>query len=84
MCNFRLKNPEKNESKSDQNSNVGLAPKRACQHSWSADWPKCSAQPENFLIEIKPIIFDFFEIRTHSNSYLISFSLFFKHPNLYK
>ena len=74
----------KRESKLGQNSNAGLAPKRACWHSWSADWPKCSARPRNVLIEIKPIFFNFLEIRMCSNSYLISFSLFFKHPTLYK
>ena len=90
-CNSWLNNPQKKESKLDQNSNADLAPKRAIWHSWSVDqhmasanWPKCSTQPRNFLIEIKPIFFRFLEIRTCSNSYLISFSLFFKHPNLYK
>ena len=88
----------KKESKSDQNSNASLAPKRACWHSWSvdqhmvsanrhipsADWPKFSTRPVNVLIEIKPIFFDFLGIRMRSNSYMISFNLFFKYPNLYK
>ena len=38
----------------------GLAPKRVCRLSWSADWPKCLAWPENFLIKIKPIFFQLF------------------------
>ena len=29
----------------------------------SADWPKCLARPVSFLIKIKPIFFDFLEIR---------------------
>ena len=74
----------KKKSKSNQNSNAGLAPKRAYQHFPSADWPKYVARLGDLLIEIKPIFFNFLEIKTHSNSYLISFSLFFKHPNLYK
>ena len=57
------KKSSKKESKSDKNSNAGLAPKRACWHSWSADWPKFSAWPESFLIEIKSIFFDFSEVR---------------------
>ena len=64
-----LKIPKK-EPKSNPNSNMGLAPKRACWHSWSvdqhmasADWPKCLARPVSFLIKIKPIFFDFLEIR---------------------
>ena len=72
-------------------SKQGLAPKRACQHFWSADqhfpsanWPKHSAWPRDPLIEIEPIVFDFLEIRTCSNSYPISFSLLLKNPNLYK
>ena len=36
-----------------------------------ADWPKFLGRPKDSLIEIKPIFFNFFEIRTHSNSYLI-------------
>ena len=50
----------------DLNSNVGLAPKRAIQHSWNADWHmksanrhKIEAWPEDFLIEISPTLFDF-------------------------
>ena len=65
----------KRESKLDQNSNVDLAPKRAIRHSWSANWPKLLAWPEDPLIKIKPIFFDFLEIRTCSNSYLISLFL---------
>ena len=86
--NSQLKNPQKKESKLDQNSNTDLAPKRAIQHSWSADrhiksadWPKLLARLRDSLIEIRPIFYDFLEIKTHSNLYLISF---FKHPNLYK
>ena len=41
----------------------------------SASWPKFVAQPGDFLIKIKPIFFDFLEIRMRSNSYLISFSI---------
>ena len=73
----------------DQNSNAYLAPMRAVWHSWSADqlmasadrhflnadWPKLSAQPGDFLIKIKPIFFNFLEIRTRFNSYMISFSI---------
>ena len=88
---FLAKKSSKNESNLDQNSNADLAPKRAIQHTESvdqhmasADWPKCLAQPVDPLIKTKPMFFDFLEIRTCSNSYLISFSLFFKHPNLYK
>jgi len=42
------------------------------------------AWPGNLLIKIKPIFFEFLEIRMHSNLYLISFNLFFKYLNLYK
>ena len=62
-----------------------LPPKRAIQHSWSAarhmksahrhfssaDWPKSSTQPDDSWIEINLTLFDFLEIRTCSNSYLI-------------
>ena len=50
----------------------------------SVDWPKCSVQPGILLIKIKPIFFELLEIKMCSNSYLILFNLFFKHPNLYK
>ena len=70
---FLAKKSSKNESKSNKNSKAGLAPKRACRHFPSANWPKCLARFGNLLIEIKPIFFEFLEIRTHSNSYLISF-----------
>ena len=70
MCNFRLKNPQKRSPNWTKNSNMGLAPKMAYWHSWSANWPKCSTQPRNFLIVIKLIFFNFLEIRTRSNSYL--------------
>ena len=90
-CNSWLKKPQKNESKSKQNWKGGSAPKRAWWHSWSADrhflsadWPKCLARPRNLLIKIKSIFFEFLEIKMRFNSYLILFSLFFKHPNLYK
>ena len=76
-CNFRLKSPKK-ESKLDQNSNAGLAPKRAIQHSWSVDrhmksanWPKLLALLEDSWIEINLTPFSFLEIRTRSNSYMI-------------
>ena len=51
----------------------------ADRHFPSADWPKLSAQPGDFLLKIKPLKKKkrFLEIRTRSNSYLISFSLFF-------
>ena len=39
------------------------------------DWPKFLAQPSDFLIKIKPIFFNFLEIRMHFNLYLISFSI---------
>ena len=79
--NSQLKNPQRKESKLDQNSNADSTPKRAIWQSWSANWPKLLAQPGDSLIEIKPIFNNFLEIRTRSNLYLISF---FKHPNLYK
>ena len=47
----------------------------------SADWHRLEAQPENPLIKIKHIYFEFFGITTQSNSYMILFNLFFKHPN---
>ena len=75
LCAISSSKILKNESKLDQNSNTGLSPKRAYQHSWSADWPKFSAQPEDFLIQIKPIFFYFLEIMTRSNLYLVSFSI---------
>ena len=88
---FSAKKFSKKKFKSDQNSNVSLTPKRACRHSQnayrhfpSADWPECSTWPENIMTETKPIFFNFLEIRMHSNSYLVSFSLFFNHPNLCK
>ena len=75
---FPAKKSSKRESKLNQNSNVDLAPKRAIQHSpsanWhfpNADWPKLLAQLKDLPIEIKPIFFNFLEIRTRSNSYLI-------------
>ena len=45
----------------------------ANQNLLSADWPKLVAQSGDPLIGIKPIFFEILEIRTHSNSYLISF-----------
>ena len=47
----------------------------ADRHFLSTNWPKFSARPGDFLIEIKLIFFDFLEIRMHSNLYLISFSI---------
>ena len=70
----------KRESKLDQNSNTDLTPKKAIRHSWSVDWPKVVAWPEDPLIKRNLTFFDFLEIRMRSNSYLISL----KHPNLYK
>ena len=86
---FPVQKSFKKESKLGQNSNADLTPKRAIWHSWSADWhmasadryfpsvdwPKFSAKPRDFLIEIKPIFFNFLEIRMCSNSYMISFSI---------
>ena len=69
--NSRLKNPQKKESKLDQNSNTSSTPKRAIQHSWSADWPKFVARSEDSLTEIKPIFFNFLEIWRRSTSFLI-------------
>ena len=68
----------KKESKLDQNLNMGSAPKRAIRHSWSADqhmksvdWPKLLARPEDSWIEINLTLFNFLEIRTCPNLYLI-------------
>ena len=88
-CNSWLrKSLTKKESKLNWNWKRGLASKRANRHSWSADrhmasadWHlPCANWPENPLIKIKPIYFKILGITTHSNSYLILFSLFFKHP----
>ena len=48
---------------------------------WSADWHRLEARLENPLIKIKPIYFEFLGITMQSNSYLILFNLFFKHPS---
>ena len=69
------KKSSKNESKLEQNSIAGLAPKRAIQHSWSANWPKFVARPKDSLIEIMSIFFSFLELRMHSNSYMILFNI---------
>ena len=82
---FLTQKSSKNESKLDQNSNVGSAPKRAIRHSWGADrhkkcadqhfssanWHKLEAQPKDSFIEISPTLFNFLEMRTHPNLYLI-------------
>ena len=75
---FPAQKSSKKESKLDQNSNAGLAPKRAIQHSWSvdrhmksADWPKLLAQLEDSRIEINLTLFNFLEIRMRPNSYMI-------------
>ena len=47
----------------------------ADRHFLSVVWPKFSAQPRDFLIEIKPTFFYFLEIMMRSNSYLIPFSI---------
>ena len=72
------------------NSNTGSAPKRAIWHSWdadwhfrhfpSADWHKNLARPEDSWIEISPIFFDFLEIMTRLNSYLIIQLIFRSFP----
>ena len=59
----------KKKSKMDQNSNEELAPKRAIQHFSSANWHKLGHRPEGTWIKMKPILFDFLEIRTLPNSY---------------
>ena len=78
----------KKESKLNQNWKRGSARERAnhtlgvpisTRHFPSADWHNFEAQPGNALINLKHIYFKFFEIRTQPNSYLIPFSLFFKH-----
>ena len=68
----------KKEYKVDQNSNAGSTPKKAIRYSWSAnrhfssvDWHKFEAQPKDFWIEINLTFFDFLEIRTRPNLYLI-------------
>ena len=82
---FPAQKSSKKESKLDQNSNAGLAPKRAIQHSWcvdrhmksvdrhmkSADWPKLLALLEDSRIEINLTLFNFLEIRMRPNSYMI-------------
>ena len=80
LCAISSSKILKNESKLDQNSNTGLSPKRAYQHSWSADWPKFSAQPEDFLIQIKPIFFLLFR---DNDAFQFVYGLI-QHPNLYK
>ena len=70
------KKTSKNESKLDQNSNVGSAPKKAIWHSWSADWHKLEARPEDFWIEISPNLFNFLEMRMCLNSYKIILLIF--------
>ena len=80
----------KNESKLNQNWKWSSAHERAksadrhmASANWyfpSADWHNSKAQPGNPLIQLEHIYFEFLGIRTQSNSYLISFSLFFKHP----
>ena len=84
---FLAQETSKKESKLDQNSNAGLAPKRAIWHSWgadrhfpSADWHKNLAWPEDSWIEISPIFFDFLEIMTRLNSYLIIQLIFRSFP----
>ena len=91
---FPTKKPLKKESKLDQNLNVGSAPKRAIWHSWSADrhmksadrqslsadWPKLLARPLDSWIEINLTLFDFLEIRTRPNSYLIIQLIFLSIP----
>ena len=52
----------------------------ADRHFPSADWPKFSAWPEDFLIEIKPIFFLLFRDK---NAFQFVFDLI-QHPNLYK
>ena len=93
-CNSQLKNPQKKESKLDRNSNVGSTPKRAIRHSWSAnwhmksanrhfsnaDWPKSLAWLKDSWSEIKLTLFDFLEIRTRPNSYLIIQLIFLSIP----
>ena len=84
----------KKEPKLNQNWKWGSACERANRHSWSADWHMANAnrhfasanwhnfeaRPKNALIKLKHIYFKFLWITTQSNSYLILFSLFFKHP----
>ena len=70
-------NISKKKSKMDQSSNEELAPKRAIQHFSSTNWHKLGPRPEGTWIKLKPILFDFLEIRTLSNShfdYLANFS----------
>ena len=71
------KKTSKSESKMDQNSNTGPAPKRAIKHLWSvdkhfpsADWHKFEPRPEGTWIEIKHILLYFLEIRTRPSSCL--------------
>ena len=77
---FPTKKPLKKESKLDQNLNVGSAPKRVIQHSWSVDWHKLKARPKDSWIEISPTFFDILEMRTHPNLYLIIQLIFWNIP----
>ena len=56
------------ESKMNQNSNMGPAPKRAIRHFWSVDWHKLGPWPEGTWIRLKLILFQFFRDKTHLSS----------------
>ena len=68
-CKSWFKKSQKKESKTDQNSNIGLAPKKAIRHFWSADWHKCGPRPEGIWIEINLTFFNFLEVRMRPSLY---------------
>ena len=70
----------KKESKMDQNSNTGPAPKRAIWHFWSADWHKLGPWPKGTWIKLKYILFDFLEIRMRPNLYSNHLAKFLNTP----
>ena len=92
-CNFWHKNPQKRvqiEQKMEEGPDIkedqlALLECRSAHGKCQLALPKCQLAQiwglaRNLLINIKPILFDFLGIITYSNSYMILFSLFFKHP----
>ena len=63
------KKTSKKDSKTDQNSNTRLSPKRAIRQFWSADWHKFGPRPKGTWIKLKHILSHFLEIRTRPSSY---------------
>ena len=77
----------KKESKTDWNSEAGLAPKSARRHFWSAarhfssaEWHKIGPRLEGIWIKLKHILFDFLEIRTHPSLYSDHLAIFSSLP----